>query len=182
MDGHPTSHSSQRALHDVMLLVVALVQGCATQSQVQVTAPALISGNALPIRLAPCSDRTNTKSHDVAAEATQLIKEKLRKTPSFELRDDAALILDCEVTQYIEGSAFKRWLMPGWGGTVGQISLMVSQAKDHSSIAIFHGNATVAAGGFYTIGAENYILKAAVDDVIANLRGWAESPAMHEKR
>jgi len=164
-------------------VAIFLAQGCVTQSQVQIAAPSPAPGKVLQIRLETCLDRTNTKERNLAAEATQLMAERLRSTPDFELRDDAPLVLTCEVTQFVEGSAFKRWLMPGWGATVGQIAIMVSNAKDQSALVIIEGNATVSAGGFYTIGAEGYILKAAADDVISKLRAWAANPdAAADKR
>lgn len=163
--------------------LVVLAQGCATQSQMQVTAPAPASGAVLPIRLETCIDRTGTQARDLAAEATRLIAERLRSAAGFEVRDDAALVLTCEVTQYVEGSAFRRWLMPGWGSTVGQIALMVSKAKDQSAVVIIQGNAVVSAGGLYTIGADDYILKSAADDVVSKLRAWAAGPdSASEKR
>jgi len=171
--------SQRRAL---LLGALALIQGCATQSEMQAAAPAPSEGKLLAIRVEPCTDRTGTKSRDLAAEATRLIVERLQKNPKFEVRDDAAVTLNCEVTHYVEGSAIKRWLMPGWGSTVGQISVMVSSAKDHSVIAIIQGNVTVSAGGLYTIGAENYILGSAADDVVSKLSVWAANPAPAEKQ
>jgi len=152
---------------------VVLTQGCATQSQMQVAMSAFPAGATLSIHLEACVDRTGTQGRDLAAQASTLIAEGLRSTPNVLLRDDAPLILTCEVTQFVEGSAFKRWLMPGWGSTVGQIAVMVSNAKDQSAVVIIQGNATVSAGGLYTVGADDYILKSAVDDVISKLRAWA---------
>ena len=160
----------------VISAAVLLAPGCATQSQMQVVAPAPESTTVVAIRLEPCVDRTGTKGRDLAGEATRLLTERLQALANFALREDAPLILTCEVTQFAEGSALKRWLAPGWGSTVGQIALMLSDAKDQSAVLIIQGNSTVSAGGLYTVGAENYILKAATDDVIAKLRAWAASP------
>ena len=160
----------------VISAAVLLAPGCATQSQMQVVAPAPESTTVFAIRLEPCVDRTGTKGRDLAGEATRLLTERLQGLANFALREDAPLILTCEVTQFAEGSALKRWLAPGWGSTVGQIALMLSDAKDQSAVLIIQGNSTVSAGGLYTVGAENYILKAATDDVIAKLRAWAASP------
>jgi len=169
--------SAHRHAGAAVISVAALVaSGCVTQSQMQAVAPAPESGSVIAIRLEACIDRTGTKGRDLAAEATGLITQRLRATANFALRDDAPLVLSCEVTQFVEGSAFKRWLMPGLGPTVGQIALMLSNAKDQSAVAIIQGNATVSAGGLYTIGAEDYILKSAADDVITKLRAWAASP------
>lgn len=166
----------------VLSAALLLMQGCATQSEVQIASAPPVAGKAVPIRLEACTDRTGTKERDLAAEATRLITERLNKSTHFELRDDAPFVVTCEVTQYVEGSAVKRWIMPGWGSTVGQIALMVSSAKDQSVIAIIQGNVTVSGGGLYTIGAENYILASAADDVIAKLRAWAVDPGAVEKR
>lgn len=161
-----------------LLVGVVFAAGCATQSQMQVVAPtpAQASTAVVVLRLEPCTDRTGTPGRDLASEATKLLTERLQGSANFALRDDAPLVLSCEVTQFAEGSAFKRWLMPGWGSTVGQIALMLSDAKDQSTVLIIQGNATVSAGGFYTVGAEGYILKSAVDDVIKKLRAWAANP------
>lgn len=165
----------------VLLAAVLLAQSCATQSEVQVAAPSTAGGKTVQVRLERCTDRTGTKDRDLAAEATRLIAERLRSAPGIQVNDDAPFILSCEVTQYVEGSAVKRWIMPGWGSTVGQIALMVSSAKDQSVIAIIQGNVTVSGGGLYTIGAENYILASAADDVVAKLRAWASEPGAPAK-
>lgn len=162
---------------------VLLAPGCATQSQMQVVVPAPESTAVVTIRLERCVDRTGTQGRDLADEATKLLTQRLQGSANFTLRDDAPLVLTCEVTQFAEGSALKRWLMPGWGSTVGQIALMLSNAKDQSAVLIIQGNATVSAGGLYTIGAEDYILKSAADDVIKKLRAWAAGPvAAADKR
>lgn len=163
------------------LAAMLLLGGCATQSEVQVTAPP-VGGQVVQLRLEKCSDRTGTTDRDLPTEATRVLSERLRATPGIELRDDAPLVLNCEVTQYRAGSALKRWVMPGWGATVGQLALMVSSTKDQSVVAIIQGNAVVAAGGLYTIGAEDYILASAADDVITKLRDWAAGPEAAGKR
>jgi hypothetical protein len=141
----------------------------------QVLAPSPAAAGVLAIRLEACIDRARVQGRDVAAEATRLIAQDLRSTRGIALRDDAPWALSCEVTQFIEGSAFKRWLMPGWGATVGQVAIMLSNAHDQSAVLIVRGNSAVSAGGFYTIGAEDYILKSAVDDAVSQLRAWAAS-------
>ena len=163
------------------LAAMLLLDGCATQSEVQVVAPQP-TGQVVQLRLEPCADRTGTTDRDLATEATRLLSDRLRATPGIEVRDDAPLVLNCEVTQYRAGSAMKRWVMPGWGATVGQLAVMVSSTKDQSVVAIIQGNAVVAAGGLYTVGAEDYILASAADDVIARLREWAAGPDAAGKR
>jgi hypothetical protein len=159
------------------MVIVGLMHGCVTQSGVQTIEPVRaldVAGGSVAIRLERCTDRTSTRERDLAAEAGALIAEGLRAMPNVRVSDDAPLILNCEVTHYAEGSAVKRWLMPGWGATVGQVALMVSKASDQSAVVIVQGNSTVSAGGLYTLGAETYILKSAIDDALAKLRAWAQ--------
>ena len=157
-----------------------LLQSCAPQSTMQVVSPISAhdaeSGAPLAIRLDACIDRTNTQGRDLAADATALISEGLRGTHGVALRADAPLVLHCEVTQFVAGSAFKRWLAPGWGATAAQVAIMLTNAKDQSTVAIVQGNSVVAAGGLYTIGASDYILKSAVDDAVSKLRAWVANP------
>lgn len=163
-----------------VVAVAVLLQSCAPQSTMQVVKPISSrdaeSGAPLAIRLEACIDRTKTQQRDLAADATALISEGLRGTPDVALRADAPLVLHCEVTQFVEGSAFKRWLAPGWGATVAQVAIMITNAKDQSTVAIVQGNSVVGAGGLYTIGASDYILKSAVDDAVSKLRVWVANP------
>jgi hypothetical protein len=55
---------------------------------------------------------------------------------------------------------------------------MLTDASTGAIVVIARGNATLASGGLYTIGADTYIVPAAVDDVVSRLRAWAlgESP------
>jgi hypothetical protein len=125
-----------------------------------------------------CVDRTETKGRDLGAQATRAFEEKLRATKEFVVKDDARFRLACDVTGFVEGSAVKRWVLPGWGATVGQVSAMLTDATTGAIVVIARGNATLASGGLYTIGADTYIVPAAVDDVVSRLRAWAlgESP------
>lgn len=65
----------------------------------------------------------------------------------------------------------KRWLASGWGSTVGQVASMLSKVADLSlAVLIVQGNAAVSAGGLYTPGAGNHILKSAVEGAVSQLR------------
>ena len=134
---------------------------------------------SLPVHLQvqPCVDRTDVKSRDLGKDATQAFAEKLGTSREFVLRDSARYRLACEVTGFVEGSAIKRWILPGWGATVGQVSAMLTDSATGEILVIAEGNATVSGGGLYTIGAETYIVSSAVDDVLEQLRAWARGDA-----
>lgn len=158
--------------------VAALLVGCVQTSLVSGTPTQPPRALPLEVRVEGCIDRTETKDRDLARDATEAFKEKLRATQEFVLKEDARFRLACDVSGFVEGSALKRWILPGWGATVGQVSAMLSDTATGEIMIIARGNATVSGGGLYTIGAETYIVASAVDDVVRQLRAWAagESP------
>jgi hypothetical protein len=129
------------------------------------------------VELERCVDRTETPGRDLGAEATRAFEAALAKGGEFTLAAGARYRLACEVTSFVEGSAFQRWLLPGWGATVGQVTAMLTDTRTGDVLTIVRGNATVAAGGLYTIGADTYIVPSAVDQVMSELRAWARTGA-----
>lgn len=127
----------------------------------------------IAVQVEPCIDRTETPKRELGAQATKAFKDKLRASGEFALADGARYRLACEVTGFVEGSAFERWLMPGTGATVGMVSAMLTDGATGEVLVIARANATIAAGGLYTIGAEDYIVPTAVGQVFEQLRGWA---------
>jgi hypothetical protein len=166
---------SPKQYRSVWLLGVAVVlSGCAATSQVAtdfVTGPRL----ELPIsiRIQPCVDRTGTQVTDLAAQATQEFVEQLSDSDEFTVASDGAYQLVCEVTDFLPGNAVKRWILPGWGATVGRVSAMVQEAHSGRIEVITEGVATIGSGGLYTIGARQYIVPVAVRDTVVRLQAWA---------
>lgn len=83
------------------------------------------------------------------------------KTPS--------LLLESYIIKYREGSAFKRWLLPGWGATELSIRCELKDEKNNlvgSAVA----SREIFAGGLYTIGAWKTVFKDVTDDVANDLR------------
>jgi hypothetical protein len=91
--------------------------------------------------------------------------------------DQGRYVFACDITGFVEGSAFKRWLLPGWGTTVGRIAVMVTDSRSGDTVAIVRASATVSAGGLYSVGADQIILAAAVDDVVKQLQTLAAEAA-----
>lgn len=129
------------------------------------------------MQVQPCVDRTGYASRDLSKEATDALIEKLRAATEFEVRADGRYVVTCDISTFVEGSAFKRWLMPGWGATTGQVAVMVMDSKTGETVAIVRGHATVAAGGLYSVGADQIILASALDDVVRQLRPLAPGTA-----
>ena len=148
------------------------VVGCTTVSTVDIQ-QTFDTTKQRKIRIEPCTNRTNYQgSRDLAAEATATFTEKMRQSGLFEITPDAQLVLTCDVERFEEGSAAKRWLMPGWGATQAEVVVMVWEKPEDKILATFRSEAAVKAGGLYTIGADQYIFGAAFDDVVKQMKGW----------
>ncbi len=157
------------------VLLALLGAGCAAMANTAASTEASTPprpGEAVVLRLHPCTDRTGTQGRDLGAEATKALQTRLAAAG---LRTDESgpYEIACDVTGFSEGSALKRWLVPGWGATAGQVAVMVTDRRTGQIAIIIRSNASIAAGGLYTIGADTYILDAAVNDVVKQLQDWA---------
>ena len=164
------------ALKLVTAGLLALV-GCAAELAVKESIsdlrPLPATGGPLQIKVQPCTDRTETVGRDLGREATDALVGKLKAAREFEVTNNGRYVVSCDVSTFVEGSAFKRWLMPGWGATTGQVAVMVMDSKTGETIAIVRGHATVAGGGLYSAGADQIILASALDDAVKQLRQLA---------
>jgi hypothetical protein len=153
-------------------LAAAIALGaCETQSAALVPGPPP-TGPVRSVRIDPCQDRTGTSGRDLATEGTRALTEKIKAAGLFEIGADAAFVLTCDIEQFAEGSAFKRWLLPGYGTTRAQIAVALWEKSGDKMLGAFRSHSQVQAGGLYTIGADQYILGTAFDDVIKQLREW----------
>jgi hypothetical protein len=158
----------------VFLLGMMLLPGCTTQSAIHVQQPFELK-KYQAVRIETCIDRTGFKGkRDLASEATRSFTEKLRDSGLFEISSDAQLVLTCDIESFVEGSAVKRWMLPGWGGTYAKVSVMAWEQPGDKVLGTFRSRASVEEGGLYTIGAEEYILGVAFDDIIVQLKKWIE--------
>jgi len=167
---------SRKVFHRVsffsLVLICFGVSGCVTQSAVQIQ-QAFEATDQYKIRIESCVNRTEYHgSHDLEGEATRVLTDKVKESGLFEVTPDAQLVMTCDIERFAEGSATKRWIMPGWGATQAEVVVMVWDKKDEKVLATFRNEAAVKAGGFYTIGADQYIFGAAFDDVLKQIRAW----------
>ena len=156
------------------LLLALWLSGCAATSHV-----ATEIGNRpelsfpIPISIQPCIDRTETQVTDLGAQATETFQKELNATKEFNVVSHGRYALLCEVTSFLPGNAVKRWVLPGWGTTVGQVAAMLQDTENGEILIILEGNATVGSGGLYSISAWSYIVPAAVKDIVRQLQSWA---------
>jgi len=127
----------------------------------------------IQITVQPCIDRTETQVTDLGAQATETFKKELNKTKEFKVVSNSRYVLNCEVTSFLPGNAVQRWVLPGWGATVGQVAAMIQDSKTSEILIILEGNATVRSGGLDTINAWSYIIPTAVKDIVRQLQSWA---------
>lgn len=169
-----TKQPTRRTGFAVWLPLALLASGCVTQS-----APLLPERSAAPadrvVQVQPCQDRSAFTGRNLEAETTQALIEKVRASGLFEIREGASISLICDIERFEEGSALKRWVWPTWGATIAQVAVSVWQQPGDRVLATFRGQASVRAGGLYTVGADQYILGVAVDAVVAQMKAWVSS-------
>ncbi|MCX8049868.1 MAG: DUF4410 domain-containing protein [Methylohalobius sp.] len=79
------------------------------------------------------------------------------------------LVLDAEIVEYEPGSAFKRWLLPGYGATILTVR---AQLKDQDAVVgTAEARRTVSFGGGYSIGAWKGIFQDVAEDLVQDLKG-----------
>lgn len=143
--------------------------GCASMESLSDMYHGFSAERPVQVKVQSCVDRTGYAGRDLGHEAMVALIEKLKADAMFDVRNDGRYVLTCDISAFAEGSALKRWIMPGWGATVGQVAVMVMDSKSGETVAIVRGNATVASGGLYTVGADQYILRSALDEVVKKL-------------
>jgi len=135
----------------------------------------------MPLQVQTCVDRTGNNARDLGQEATAALTAKLKDSTEFEIKPDGRYVLSCDVADFAEGNAFKRWLLPGWGATSGQVAVMVVDSSTGETVALIRGVATVRSGGLYSVGADKIILSSALDDVVKQLRALAAGGTQDKK-
>jgi hypothetical protein len=84
------------------------------------------------------------------------------------------LLMESRIIGYKKGSAFKRWMMPGWGAT--ELSIRC-ELKDNKNNVVGKAAAIreVFAGGAYTVGAWQTVFNDVANDVAEDLKKQIES-------
>jgi outer membrane murein-binding lipoprotein Lpp len=170
-------HSRPTNARSFALLAVLAIAGCAADLAVKQSVSDVrglsAAGARLSLQVLPCINRTEYAARDIGKEATRALLDKLGAVNEFDVAVKGRYVLACDISTFVEGSAFKRWLMPGWGATTGQVAVMVTDSTTGETVAIVRGHATVAAGGLYSVDADRIILSSALDDVVQQLRQLA---------
>jgi hypothetical protein len=105
---------------------------------------------------------------DVVQMLRGQIEEALRaKNLLAESSSAGVITLKARIVEYEKGSAFKRWLVPGFGSTVLKVQC---ELLDGGQVVGFaEARRTVDAGGGYTIGAWKSIFRDVARDLVADV-------------
>jgi hypothetical protein len=154
-----------------------LLWGCATQSAPVIQTP-FAPAKHRAIKIEPCEDRTGfTGARNLKEEATRILTEKVTAMNLFEFSMDAPLTLTCDIESFAEGSALKRWVLPGsWGATQAVVAVIVRETAGDKVLVALRSQSSVQGGGLFSIGADQYILDVAFNDIVKQLEAWTKSP------
>jgi hypothetical protein len=111
------------------------------------------------------------KTFDIELEQmlTDAFSNALRKEKLLPVDGDGhRLVLTSRIVEYNKGSAFKRWLLPGWGTTV--IAIEGDLVDGQQVVGSFRARRTISVGGGYTIGAWRTVFASIAEDVVKDLR------------
>ncbi|MBK5099574.1 MAG: DUF4410 domain-containing protein [Desulfobacteraceae bacterium] len=157
----------------VLICAVMLFAGCATGPETSKIQSGGLPKPGAKIVLATIGNKSGEAfEYDVEnllrnAIETALKKENLSVDTAIQRPD---FTLSLFITEYRPGNAFKRWLLPGYGGTVLAVDGELRDTKDHGVIATITHKQGVYAGGAYSIGAWEYIFNTVAADIARDLR------------
>ena len=128
------------------------------------------------------NDTGYTFDIDIEQMLVSSLEEQLMEENLLNLgKEKPNLFMESRIIGYKKGSAFKRWMMPGWGAT--ELSVYCDIKDGNNNVV---GTATssreIVAGGLYTVGAWETIFKDVANDVAKDLKeqikaqGYAVKP------
>lgn len=144
--------------------------GCAGSSSVEGQAPGLKPGMKVEI-----GNVVTPSEASFEVDVATLMRESLERALSEEELiwtggpAEKRVRLDLEVVDYQPGNAFKRWLLPGYGSTVLQVSGQLTDVQTKDVAGNLHHKLRVPTGGAYSIGAWRTIFDSVANDIATSL-------------
>lgn len=119
-----------------------------------------------------------TFEFDVADTLTQNIKSKLIGK-GYIVSDGTAtseqvLTIKSSLLSYESGSAFKRWLAPGFGKTQATVKTSLIDKKTGKVLEELVSAETVSAGGLYSAGADKRVLEVIAEGIVDEIEKKAK--------
>jgi hypothetical protein len=162
-----------RAFHLFLsLLLLGFLSGCVTPTGNK-SQSGLLPKPGARVQLAAV---TNTSGATFEVDAENLLREAMQTalkngglewSPSF---PGTHFDLKLEITEYHPGNAFKRWVAPGWGGTVLAVRGELKDPKTGEvAVSIDHAK-SILWGGVFSIGAWETIFGTVAEDIAEDLK------------
>ena len=108
---------------------------------------------------------------DVCSELQNALNQELKHQhlDITSMPDASKLVLQTRILDYEKGNAFKRWLLPGYGGTrlIVQASLCTPDNKEVGTIRVVR---SVEMGGVYSVGEWKEIFATVASDIVNELK------------
>lgn len=149
----------------IVFLIVVFIAGCVTSKpMVSMMEGVSLTGYKM-FEVHPVLNETGkTFEFDVADTLTQNIKSKL-KDKGYIVSDGTetskeVLIIKSSLLSYEPGSAFKRWIAPGFGKTQATVKTLLIDKRTGKVLGELVSAEAVSAGGLYSAGADKRILDA----------------------
>lgn len=83
-------------------------------------------------------------------------------------------VLDVVVEDYEPGNAFKRWVLPGYGATILQVSGVLTDASTGEVAGELFQERSIYSGGAFTIGMWENVFRAVAEDMVNELENRVE--------
>lgn len=153
----------------VMAGTMALASGCGTVRHNLTFSPGYAPAKGIKVEVGKIDNKTDqTFDIDISAMLSEALSEKMQKAGLLATSNSGAkLLITASILEYEKGNAFKRWLWPGYGPTVLDVSCTLLENSQEVGKAT--ARRTVVAGGAYTIGAWKSVFSDLASDVVNDL-------------
>jgi Domain of unknown function (DUF4410) len=165
-----TLQTTPCALVSVVLCLV-LAQACSTPTKNKTVSSALPRPGAKVLVGTITNQTGKTFDFPVEQEFHAALARELQKKDLLAAATPGPgdFVLNLDIADFRPGDPFKRWVLPGWGCTVLAINGGLWEQDGRKLVAEIDHQRTVAAGGFFTVGAEHYILNDVAHDLASDL-------------
>jgi uncharacterized lipoprotein YajG len=156
----------------VVCLGLLLTQGCVNPAKTKIVSGALPRPGAKVVVGTSTNQTGQQFGFNIETEFRTDLEKQLAQLELLAPRSPAEsdFLLNVNITDYRPGSAFERWVVPGWGSTVLTVRGDLLELDSRKVAAQIEDQRSVAAGGLYTIGAEHYIFNNVARDLAKDLR------------
>tara|TARA_B110000438_G_scaffold134458_1_gene130118 strand:- start:1508 stop:2020 length:513 start_codon:yes stop_codon:yes gene_type:complete len=151
----------------LVFLMVLLMTGCATTSNIDVINQDLLQNNFTINNVVAKNETGNTFEIEIESMLEKAMNEEL-SLKGLSNKEGLEYELQVFIIQYKEGNAFARWVMPGMGKTVLSVEAILT---DESGNSVLQSQATrsIGAGGGYTINAWKRVFNQVAEELIDDL-------------